>query len=298
MAQGHYAQTIDYIEQWEAINTGTVPPKNHVLKSQALYQEKRYPEAASYIEVAIEGHEQNGYLPDENWLILQRAIYFEMQDAEKVKQIIAKLIRLYDAPKYWIQLAGMYGELEEDDKQLATMEIAYQRGFITSASDTFNLAQLYFYHGMPYKGAALMEQAIEAGQLDANLRNLTFLGHAWQRAQEDKKAVSVMRQAVRLTDEGELDAQLALLLYNTDDFEQAIAVGKQAIEKGGLNRTGDTHVVIGLSLYNLGEYATALEELGKAKAFSTSKSTASQWTRFVQNEQRTAIALQGFNAAP
>lgn len=298
MAQGNYADVIDYIERWEALNKGKIPPKNYILKSQALYQGKRYEEAAGFIELAIKGHEDEGYLADENWLILQRAIYFEMKDPVKVKQIIIKLIRLYDAAKYWIQLAGMYGELEQEKQQLATMEIAYQRGFITTASDTYNLAQLYYYHGVPYKGAALMEQAIESGQLQANLRNLKFLGQAWQRAQEDTKAVPVMQEAAALSDEGELDAQLSLLLYNLDDFDKAIAAGKQAIQKGGLNRPGDTHVVIGLSLYNQGQFALALEQLSKAEQFSTSKTTARQWSKYVQREQRTAMALQALNSGP
>ena len=298
MAQGLYDDVIDYIERWEALNSGRIPPKNYILKAQALYQGKRYPEAAQYIETAIKNHEDEGYLPDENWLILQRAIYFEMKQTERVKDIIIKLIRLYDSPTYWIQLAGMYGELEQEKKQLATMEIAYQMGYVTSASDTFNLAQLYYYHGVPYKGAALMEQAIESGNLDANLRNLKFLGQAWQRAQEDLKAVPVMRQAAALSDDGELDAQLALILYNLDNFEEAIAAANQALAKGNLSRPGDTHVVMGLALYNQGQFAKALEQLSLAEEFSTSRATARQWSKYVEREQRTAIALQELNSAP
>jgi tetratricopeptide (TPR) repeat protein len=298
MAQSKFDDVIDYIERWEALNNGKIPPKNYILKAQALYQGKRYEEAIGYIETAIKNHEEDGYLPDENWLVLQRAIYFELKQPEKVKEIIVKLIRLYDAPQYWIQLAGMYGELEQEKKQLATMEIAYQRGYIDSASDTFNLAQLYYYHGIPYKGAALMAQAIESGQLEANLRNLKFLGQAWQLAQEDEKAVPVMQQAAALSDNGEIDAQLALLLYNLDKFDEAISAANKAIEKGGLPRAGDTHVVLGLALYNQGQYAQALEQLSLAEEFSTSRATARQWGRFVEREQRTAIALQELNSAP
>ncbi len=230
--------------------------------------------------------------------MLQRAIYFEMKQPEKVKEIIIKLIRLYDAPKYWIQLAGMYGELEQEKRQLATMEIAYQRGFVTSASDTFNLAQLYYYHGVPYKGALLMEQAIESGVLEANLRNLKFLANSWQLSQERDKAVPVMMQAAELSDDGELNAQLALLHYNLSQYDKAIAAAELALEKGGLKRAGDTHMVLGLSLYNQKQFARALEQLAEAESFSSSRAAARQWAKYVEKERATEQARNEMSAAP
>ncbi len=298
MAQGNYKDVIAYLERWEALNNGKIPPRNYVLKAQALYQDKAYEEAMKYIEAAIIGHEEDGYLPDENWLILQRAIYFEMKQPEKVKDIIIKLIRLYDQPKYWIQLAGMYGELEQEEKQLATMEIAYQRGFINSASDTFNLAQLYYYHQVPYKGARLMEQAIESGVLPSNLRNLEFLAQSWQAAKEDDKAIIAMQNAAELSDNGKLDGQLALLFYNNSKYEKAVSAAKTALEKGDLTRPGDTHMVLGLALYNLREFNQALEQLALAEDYSSSRSAARQWKSYVEKEQTSYQQRQQILAAP
>lgn len=285
MAQGKYNDVIDYLERWESLNNGVIPPKNYILKAQALYSNKSYAEAAKYIEDAIKNHENEGYLPDENWLILQRAIYYEMKQPEKVKDIIIKLIRLYDQGKYWIQLAGMYGELEQEDKQMATMEIAYQRGFINSASDTYNLAQLYLYHGVPYKSAVIMQQALEGGVLEQNLRNLEFLSVALEQAKEDAQAIGVLEQAAELSDTGKLDARLALLHYNSSAYQKAIDAANEAIKKGELDRPGDTHMVLGLSLFNAGEYVAALDELAKAEEFASSRAAASQWRKYVEKEQ-------------
>ncbi|MFB0912123.1 MAG: tetratricopeptide repeat protein, partial [Glaciecola sp.] len=95
MAIGKFEKSIEKLEQWESLNNGVIPPKNFVLKAQAHYQNKNYAESARYIELAIDGHEAEGYLPDESWLILQRAVYYEMKQPEKVKEILAKMIRLY-----------------------------------------------------------------------------------------------------------------------------------------------------------------------------------------------------------
>ena len=174
LMQGNYDKSIAYLERWEALNDGVVPPKNLILKAQAYYQNKEYAKAEPFITKAIADHEAEGMLPDENWLILQRAIYYELKQPEKVKNVLIKLVKLFDEPKYWIQLAGMYGELGEERKQLAIMESAYQQGYVESSADIFNLAQLYYYHKVPYKGALLMEQAMKDGTLEKNLRNLRF----------------------------------------------------------------------------------------------------------------------------
>ncbi len=298
MAQGNFDKVVEYLERWESLNNGNIPPKNYILKAQALYQGKKFEEARGYIEQAIAGHEAEGYLPDENWLVLQRAIYFELKQPEKVKEIIAKLIRLYDEPKYWVQLAGMYGELEQPKKQLATMEIAYQRGFVTSANDTFNLAQLYYFNGVPYKGAALMEQAISDNVLDESLRNLRFLAQAWQSAKENEKAIPVFAKAADLSEDGVLDAQLALIYFNADRFDDAIASANKAIEKGSLRSPGNTYLVLGLSLYNKRLFVDALDTLAKAEQFPATRASSRQWQQYVEKEKTNYEVLQSIEAAP
>lgn len=292
MATGEFEQSIRKLEAWEALNNGIIPPKNFVLKAQAHYQNKNYADAARYIELAIQGHEAEGYLPDEAWLILQRAVYYEMKQPEKVKEILAKMIRLYDNPKYWIQLAGMYGELGQEKRQLAMMESAYQMGYVETASDIFNFAQLYFYHEAPYKAAVLMEQAIKNGVLEANLRNLKFLSICWTSAKEQDKAIHVLMDATELAEDGELDAQLAHLYYNKEQFDKAIASSNSAIQKGGLANQGAVHMLLGLSYYNQKEFVSALDELAKAEQFKSSRAAAQQWAIYVGTEKNKTALLE------
>ena len=292
MATGKFEKSIEKLEQWEALNNGVIPPKNYVLKAQAHYQNKNYAESARFIELAIDGHEAEGYLPDESWLILQRAVYYEMKQPEKVKEILAKMIRLYDNPKYWIQLAGMYGELGQEKRQLAIMESAYQLGYVESASDIFNFAQLYYYHEAPFKAAALMDQALKNGLLERNLRNLKFLSICWTSAKEQDKAIPVLIEAAELSEDGELDAQLAHLYYNSDKFDSAIASSNTAIAKGGLSNQGSVHMLLGLAYYNQRDFVKALDELAKAEEFKASRAAAQQWKQFVEREKSETEQLQ------
>ncbi|WP_425451676.1 tetratricopeptide repeat protein [Alteromonas aestuariivivens] len=285
LMQGNYDKSVRFLERWESLNDGPVPPKNLILKAQAYYQNKLYQEAAGFITKAIEDHEAEGMIPDENWLVLQRAIFYELKQPEKVKDVLIKMVKLFNEPKYWIQLAGMYGELGEERKQLAIMESAYQQGYVESAADIFNLAQLYYYHRAPYKGAKLMEQALEEGVLERNLRNLKFLGQSWSLAKEQDKAIPAMMAASELSDDGELDAQLAQILLNAERWDDAISSADRALEKGELRNPGLVYLVKGMALYNKKQYALALNQLAEAEKHQSSRGMAQQWKQFVESEK-------------
>jgi hypothetical protein len=293
MMRGNYDKTIANIEQWEDIQktlypSKDIPAKNLVLKAQAMYQKQDYATASKYINAAVLQIETNdlGFQVDEQWYVLQRAVYFELKQPENVKNVLLKLVKNFEAPKYWLQLAGMYGELEQEEKQLAVMEIAEQKSFIATGSDMFNLAQLYYYHQMPYKAAAIMQKAIDVNKLPENERNLTFLAQSWNLAKETEKAIPVMLAAAKLSETGELYAQLGQMYLNMDQWTQAIAASQQAIEKGGLRNEGMSHLVIGLAQFNVGEYNEALTQLAKAQEFDSSRGMAQQWSKFVEGERR------------
>lgn len=294
LMQENYTDTIKYLEQWESLNNDKIPPKNYVLKAQAMYQQKDYPAAMGYIEQAIATQEENpdDGIADENWYILQRAIYYEMNEPEKVTEVLVKLVRYYEKPKYWTQLAGMYGEIGQEKKQLAVMEAAYQMGYIESAGDIFNMAQLYYYHQVPYKAAALMTQGMQDGVLEENLRNLRFLSQCWALARENDKAIPVMQAAAELSEDGELNAQLAQIFLNTDKWDDAIEAANTALEKGDLRSPGTAHLVIGMSLFNKGRFAEALNALAEAEKFQKTEKMAKQWQRYVSSEKNSAELLQ------
>ncbi|MFT4746508.1 MAG: tetratricopeptide (TPR) repeat protein [Congregibacter sp.] len=292
MMRGNFDKTILKIEQWETIqnrlypNTD-MPAKNLVLKAQAMYQKQDYAASSGYINAAVQQVETNdlGFQVDEQWYVLQRAVYFELKQPENVKNVLLKLVKNFEAPKYWLQLAGMYAELGQEVKQLAVMEIAAQKSFVATGSDMFNLAQLYYYHQMPYKAATLMQKAMHEGKLPEDERNLTFLAQSWNLAKETQKAIPAMLAAAKLSETGELYAQLGQMYLNMDKWQQAIAASQQAIEKGGLRNGGMSHLVIGMAQFNVGEYNEALNQLAKAQEFDGSRGMAKQWSKFVEGER-------------
>ncbi|WP_395344836.1 hypothetical protein PN836_008755 [Ningiella sp. W23] len=153
-----------------------------------------------------------------------------------------------------------------------------------------------------YEQLARAQAAGDAGNIEEAIEILDIVKskqssmNSYERAKEDKKAVPVMQMAAELSDDGEIDAQLALLHFNLEEYEQAIASANTALEKGGLDNAGNTHMVLGLALYNTRQFALALDELAKAESFSGSRAAARQWTRYVEREKSDFAARQAINA--
>jgi tetratricopeptide (TPR) repeat protein len=94
-----------------------------------------------------------------------------------------------------------------------------------------------------------------------------------------------MLAAAKLSETGELYAQLGQMYLHMDKWQQAIAASQQAIEKGGLRNGGMSHLVIGMAQFNVGEYNEALNQLAKAQEFDGSRGMAKQWSKFVEGER-------------
>lgn len=294
MMQSQYDDVLGYLDRWDALNAGKVPAKNYVLRAQAMYQKKDYEKAAQFIETAIATQEENpdDGIADENWYILQRAVYYELKQPKKVTEVLVKLVRYYEKPKYWLQLGGMYGEIGQEKKQLAVMEAAYQMGYVDTGADHFNLAQLYYYHQVPFKGAEVMEEAFASGKLQKNLKNLRFLSQCYAASKDNDKAIPVMQAAAELSEDGELNAQLAQLYLNTDKWDDAIENARKALEKGELRNPGTSHLVIGMALFNKQRFAEALNALAEAEKFKRTEKMAKQWQKYVTSEKSSFEQLQ------
>ncbi|NTS78315.1 tetratricopeptide repeat protein [Catenovulum sp. SM1970] len=295
MMQNDYVQTVAYIDQWMALNSKP-NERAYVLKAQAYYQSKDYKNTLEAISTAINLADEKGQVPNENWLVLQRAAFYELKQPEKVVQVLERMVALYDKPEYWIQLSNMYGEVGREEEQLAIMETAFQRGFVTKHTDIKSLSQLYVFNQVPYKGAKLLEQGIKDGKIDENVDNLKFVAQSLTMAREDEKAIPVLTKAAELAENGDLYAQLGQTLLNLDRNKEAIAAIKKAQAKGDLTDLGTAKLVLGMAHFNLKEYVDSELAFEQAIDHKSSRRLANQWVKYVKSEKQNALQLANIAA--
>ena len=291
MAEGKFQRALDFLTRWETVNDGPIPVKNYVLKAQATYQDKRYEEAAKYIDNAIVLAAKEGSSPQENWYVLQRAVYFELKQPHKVVEVLETMVRKFNKPEYWVQLGGMYGEIGEEEKQLAVLEAAYLQGYITQASQLRNLAQIYYFNGLPYKAGEVMTQSLDSGVLNQTEKNLAFTAQSWLAAKEYEKAVAALSQIASISDNGDAYQQVAEIRLQQGMYQETVEAGKKASERGDLTNPGNLYLAMGMAYFNLKEFEQSIQVLKEAENHKSVQRMAKQWLKFVEREKSTHLEL-------
>ena len=285
MQQENYSQALTFLKQWQLSNAKKLTANQQLLFAQIYYQSKQFKQSLAYVNKAILTVESKNKLPKENWLILQRANYYALKQPKQVTKVLEKLVRLYDKSQYWLQLSAMYGEIGQEDKQLAVMEAAYQAGYVTKSNDVSSLAQMYLYHGAPYKSAALLDDALAKGTLTAEKKYLNLLAQSYLAAKEPEKAIPVLQQVSAIVDNGKFDAQLAQTFLNMEQWQLAINSAEKAVQRGGVSSLGTMYLVQGMSYFNLQQFDQALHAFTSAEKSNKTKKTAQQWRKYVLREQ-------------
>lgn len=289
MQQQDYSSALRHLTAWKNANKKPLMASQEMLFAQMYYQDKQYINSLIHIENAIKITKTEQKTPKENWLILMRAVHYELEQPKKVTQVLEQLVRLYSKPKYWLQLAGMYGEIGEENRQIAVMEAAYQAGNVTKSNDIITLAQLYQLHGAPYKAATLLDEAIEQGIVDAQEKNLDLLARSYLSAKEFTKAIKVLNQLSQLSESGQYDALLAQTYLNTEQWQYALTSADKAITKSKDDNDkaylGNMYLVKGMANFNLKVFDESLSAFALAEQVANIKKTAQQWKKYVVRER-------------
>ena len=284
----NFDQSLTFLGLWKESNPKEMTNTQQVLFAQVHYQNKQYKQSLSYVSKAIEQSEIAKEVPKENWLVLQRASYFELKQPIDVTRVIESLVRYYNKPKYWLQLSAMYGEIGEEDKQLAVMESAWQAGYVTKSTDIITLVQLYRYHNVPIKAANLLAEAIDNGKVVAQEKYLDMLAQAYIAAKDDEKSIPVLIKAAEIGETGKFDAHLAQAYLNLEKWQLAINSADKALERGKLDSEsteGNMYLVKGMAAFNLQNFEQSLVAFNQAKKVKSSAKTAKQWFHYVEKEQ-------------
>ena len=288
LAQLHF--TIEDYEQAlividELIAMLEEPPADiYMLKGQAYFQMQEYDKALEPIKIAVQMNRDQGKVPRENWLLLLRVIYWEMEDFPNMLIVLKELVEEYPKDTYVLTLAGVYSELGDTKKQLALTEALYDAGYIDGKTHAVNLANLYLLHGIPYKAAVILEKEIDSGAVKSDVRNLRLLSQAWYQARNDRKSIPPLVKAAAMGEDGELYMRLAQSYLNLEMWGEAAAAAKKGLAVGNLKRKDTGNIMYGMALFNQRKLEQARRAFQAAGKDNRSKRAAGQWIKYVDSE--------------
>jgi tetratricopeptide (TPR) repeat protein len=155
------------------------------------------------------------------------------------------------------------------------------------------MAQLYMQNEVPYKAAKLLETEMKSGRVARNAKNYRLLSQAWQLAQEDEKSIPALKEAARLSDDGELNLRLGNAYLNLGRYSDCVAAVQAGLRKGGIKSPDNAQISLGMCMYNQQKYTAAINAFREARKTRRSARIANQWINVIESdiERNEQIAL-------
>lgn len=284
-----YNRALVTLDKWFLLEPNPAPDP-YILKAQNLYQVERYQEMIEPIENAMRVATNRSKTVKEDWYVLLNFAYFQQENYYKVRDIQKILLQSWPKKNYWFSLAGAFTELGEDNNLINAYGAAHTQGMLTKESELVTMAQLFLQREVPYASAKLIEKEMAAGRVAKNAKNYRLLSQAWTLAMEDEKAIPALTAAAKLTDDGELDLRLGNAYLNTGQYSDCATSVRRALRKGDLKSVDYAQISLGMCLYNLQQYTSAIRSFRVASRTSRSRRTSNQWISVInadiaRNEQ-------------
>ena len=278
-----YQKALQTLDKWFTLEPNPAP-EPYILKAQNLYQLNRIKDMIEPVQTAMGIARERDKPIKEDWYVLLNFAYFNEENYAQVRDIQKILLENWPKKRYWFSLAGAYTELGEDNNLIAAYGAAHDQGMLEKESELVTMAQLYMQAEVPYKAATLLEKEMEGGRVSKNAKNYRLLSQAWMLSMEDERAVPALKEAARLSDDGELDVRLGNTYLNLGNYDDCISAVQAGLRKGGLKNPDNAQISLGMCLYNKRRYQAAIDAFRVAAKTPRSRKIANQWISVINAE--------------
>jgi len=221
--------------------------------------------------------------PQESWLAMLSALYLQREDYKESIPVLQQLIALAPAKKtYWMQLSSIYGQIEDYANALATIQLAYNAGLVTEDSELRRLADLLLFNAVPYRGAQVLEAAIEKKTVKLDEKLYEKLANCWIAAGEFDKAIGPLQKSAELAGNGDTFVRLGELQAQREDWGASITALQKGMEKGQLKDTANAQLMLGVAYYSQKNYKEARTFFERASQSAKHKQIATSYLQAIK----------------
>jgi len=286
-----YKRALTFIDRWVALNA--LPDAGVTyLKATAFYQLDQFENSLDSALKVVEIAESQQKTVKESWLYLLVILFNELKDYPKVINVLERLIVEYPKKQYWMHLAGLYGETDQETNALAAYYAAYTQNMFKKNSEIIMLSQRLLNAEVPFEAASVLQKGIDEGIVDKNEKNMKLLGQAWTMSQETDKAIKAWKSATKFAKDGEIYYRLAQALANDDQHKLAVSAYRDALEEGSLKKPQDVEFWLGISLMQLENWEAAKKAFRSASKDKKKAKQCRQYIRYIDGEKRRQAELK------
>jgi tetratricopeptide (TPR) repeat protein len=224
--------------------------------------------------------------PQENWLGMLSALYLQREEYDEAIPVLQQLVSVAPGKKtYWMQLSSVYGQKEDYPNALAIMQLANSAGLVTEDGEVRRLADLLLFNDVPYRGAQVLEAAIEKKMVNLDDKLYEKLANCWIQAGEFDKSVAPLQRAGELSASGDTFVRLGEVHVQREDWPAAITAIQRGVDKGQLKDAGNAQLMLGIAHYSQKDYSGARPFFERARQSEKHRQIAESYLQAIRAAQ-------------
>jgi tetratricopeptide (TPR) repeat protein len=253
----------------------------YYLLAVAYYQQEDFNRALAPAKKAVELMDQAK--PNESWLSMLSALYLQREEYREAVPVLQQLIAAApDKKTYWMQLSSVYGQMEQYENALGIMQLAHNVGLVTEDSEVRRLADLLLFNDVPYRGAQVLESAIEKKLVNLDDKLYEKLANCWIAAGEYDKSIAPLQRAAEMAASGDTFIRLGEVQVQREDWPAAIAAIQRGVEKGQLRDPGNAQLMLGIAHYSQKNFDQARPYFERARQSDRHRQIAESYLQAIR----------------
>lgn len=251
----------------------------YYLLAVAYYQQEDFAKALPPAKKAVELMDK----PQESWLGMLSALHLQREEYREAVPVLQRLVETVpDKKTYWMQLSSVYGQMEDYSNALAIMQLAYEIGLVTEDAEVRRLADLLVFNDVPYRGAQVLEAAIEKKIVTLDDKLYEKLANCWIAAAEFDKSLPPLQRAAELSANGDLFIRLGEVQVQREDWPAAITAIQRGIDKGQIKDAANAQLLLGIAHYSQKDLAAARPFFERARQSAQHRQIAESYLQAIR----------------
>ena len=155
LSEENYNMGIDYLRRWFKM-TDEPTSQAYVLLAQAYYLQEQYQKSYNVMMAAKDLSDRTGSRFRENWYSILLATMGELGQRKEQIPYYEEVLEYYPKKRYFVNLAGLYNELDRARDYTSLLKTAYQKELLDKAAEFQSLSQMLLAAGNPYWAAEVI----------------------------------------------------------------------------------------------------------------------------------------------
>ena len=290
IAVGYYrARQYPKAMQWTQryFREGGTSPTMRSMLIQSQYESGDFAGVSKELMAEITAAERAGQAPAEDRLKLLLYAATKQGDNNAVVFAMEKLVIYYPKKEYWVDLLSRMQRKPSfsDRLSLDTYRLSLATGSMTAPADFMEMAQLALQADLPPESKQVVDKGFASGVLGAGkeaerhkrLRDLVMkkvAEDAATRAEDEKQALAAKS--------GDGLVAFGMYLVYSGQGAKGVQLMQQGIAKGGLKRTEDAKLHLGIAQLLAGDKAKALATFKTVQGTDGTADLARLWTLYAR----------------